>query len=171
MQMVKKILLVIVVVLFSLVIFAPKRELYYLLENRLMKYDIIINNEDIEEGLFLLHINHPDIYVKGIELVNIDKIDILSLLFYNTIEVDGIATDRSLKKLMPAKVTTIKATYQIVDPLKVAISVAGDFGKADGYLYIKENKIRLDISEPKDISRLKHLLRKDDKGWYYETAL
>jgi len=171
MQMVKKILLVIVVVLFSIVIFAPKRELYYLLENELMKYDIIINNEDIEEGLLLLHINHPDIYVKGIELANIDKIDISSLLFYNTIEVDGITTDRSLKKLMPAKVTTIKATYQIVDPLKVAISIEGDFGKADGYLYIKESKIRLDISEPKDISRLKHLLRKDDKGWYYETAL
>jgi len=171
MQMVKKILLVIVVIIFSIMIFAPKRELYYLLENQLIKYDIIINNEDIEEGLFLLHINHPDIYVKGIELAKIDKIDIFSLLVYSCIEADSVTTDRSLKKLIPTKVTTIKVTYQLLDPLKIALSVEGDFGKADGYLYIQEDRIRLNISKPTDIIRLKNLLQKDDKGWYYETAL
>jgi len=171
MQMVKKILLVVLVVIFSLMIFAPKRELYYLLEEQLMKYDVVINNEDIEEGVFLLHINHPDIYVKGIELAKIDKIDIFSLLVYSSVAATGIATDSSLKKLIPAKVTTVKVIYQLLDPLKIAISVEGDFGKADGYLYIQESKIRLNISESKDIARLKRLLKKDDKGWYYETAL
>ncbi|SFV57226.1 hypothetical protein MNB_SV-6-703 [hydrothermal vent metagenome] len=171
MQMVKKILLVIVVVIFSFMVFAPKRELYYLLEDKLMKYDVIISGEDTEEGFFSIGIEHPKIYVKGIELANIDRIDIFSLLAYSTIEVDGIDADSSLKRLMPAKVMTIRATYQLLDPLKVAISVVGDFGRADGYLYIKESRVRLDIVESKDISRLKHLLRKDGKGWYYETAL
>jgi hypothetical protein len=152
-------------------IFTPKRELYYLLEEQLMKYDVVINNEYIEEGLFLLHINHPDIYVKGIELAKIDKIDIFSLLIYSSVEADGITTDSSLKKLIPTKVTTIKVTYQLSDPLKVSISIVGDFGKADGYLYINEDRVRLNISESKDITRLKNLLQKDDKGWYYETAL
>ncbi len=169
--MVKKILLIIAVVIFSLMIFAPKRELYYLLEEQLLKYDVVISNEDIDEGLFLLHIKHPDIYVKGIELAKIEKIDIIPLLLYSRVVAKGITTDRSLKKLMPVKVTTLKIVYQILNPKRVSISVVGDFGKADGYLYIDEGRVRLYISEPADIAKLKRLLRKDDKGWYYETTL
>ena len=159
------------VVIFSIMIFAPKRELYYLLEKQLTKYDVIISGEDVDESMFTMHVSHADIYVKGIKLANIARIDISPLLLYDKIKIDGISTDKSLKRLMPAKVTTIKATYKLFDPLKVAIEVVGDFGKAYGYFYIKESKIRLNISEAKDISRLKSLLKKDDKGWYYETAL
>ena len=66
MQVVAKGLLFLLVILLSLAIFAPKRELYYLLEEQLMQKDIIISNEEVHSGLLTLKLRHPELYIKGI---------------------------------------------------------------------------------------------------------
>jgi len=170
MQMVKKVLISIVVIIFSLIIFTPKRELYYALEEQLLDNDIIISNEKIESGLFTMRITSLKLYMKGIKIADIDRVDIFYLLFYNTISISGIEGDSSLYKIMPTKINSIDAKYSISDPMKVSIDVNGTFGYAEGVVSLSDNKMRLDIVEERSINALRPILSRGDKGWYYEIS-
>ena len=47
----------------------------------LSKENIIRNEQNIEEGIFSLNLINPEIYVKGIKIATIEKINIFTLIF------------------------------------------------------------------------------------------
>jgi hypothetical protein len=157
-------------VIFSIVAFAPKRELYYKLENYLLKKDIVIDNEQIEEGLFTLKIRHPDIYVKGIKAVEAGEISFLSLVFYNRLQGRDMRVDRSLRNFLPGEISIASAKYSIIDPLHIVIDAKGAFGEAHGYISLKKRTLHMDFSDVKSLGALRSMLRKGEKGWYYESS-
>jgi len=170
MQVVKKTALFLIVILLSLAIFAPKRELYYLLEEYLLQQDIVIDNEKIESGLFTLKLQHPDIYVKGIKMAEIREVSLLTLLFYTTITAGDIKPDASLQSWVPRQIDTVSLRYQVLNPMNITLKATGSFGVASGYISIKNRLFHLDITEAKSIDVLKPVLKKGEKGWYYETS-
>jgi len=170
MQVVKKAALGLLVILFSLAIFAPKRELYYLLEERLMQQDIIISNEEIDTGLFTLTLRHPELYFKGIRVADINEIRLFSLLFYSTVTVKEIKIDASLQKMLPGEIDKLTAGYRLWIPDIIVLDVLGSFGRADGVVSLNKRVVHIDLVEEKSIKTLKPLLKKGEKGWYYETA-
>jgi hypothetical protein len=172
MQVVKKALLYFLVILFSLAVFAPKRELYYLLEAYLMRQDIVIDNEEIKSGLFSLELEHPVFYVKGIKIAQVEKISLFTLFFYTSINAKEVKVDDSLKQWVPGKIKTVKLYYQLADPRRISIKVSGFFGKAKGYLELglKQRKLYLGLTKADSIGSLAPLLKKGEKGWYYETS-
>ncbi len=170
MQMVKKAILFFIVILFSLAVFAPKRELYYLLEKQLMQLDIIIDNEKIESGLFTLKLKHPEFYIKGIKMAEIEEISLFTLFFYSSITAKGIETDASLRKWIPVEIAVVSAHYQLFTPESIIVNAIGSFGAAKGYLLPAENLLHLDLTEEEPIKELKPMLKKGEKGWYYEAS-
>ncbi|MEA3456255.1 MAG: hypothetical protein U9R26_07080 [Campylobacterota bacterium] len=170
MQVVKKVVLGLLVILFSLAIFAPKRELFYLLEERLMQQDIIISNEEIDTGLFTLTLRHPELYFKGIKVADINEIRLFSLLFYTTAIVKGIKADASLQKWVPGEIDNLTAGFQLGNPGNIALGALGSFGRAEGYVSLNKRVVHIDLIEEKSIKALKPLLKKGEKGWYYEAA-
>ncbi len=158
------------VILFSLAIFAPKRELFYLLEERLMQQDIIISNEEIKAGLFTLTLRHPELYFKGIKVADIKEIRLFSLLFYTTVTVKEIKTDASLQKWVPGEINALTAGFRLWSPGNITLGALGSFGRAEGHVSLNERVIHIDLIEEKSIKALKPLLKKGAKGWYYETA-
>ena len=170
MQVVKKSLLFFIVVLLSLAIFAPKRELYYLLEAYLMRQDIIIDNEEIESGFFALTLHHPVLYVKGIKVADIEEISLFTLFFYTTISAKGIKTDASFRRWVPGQIDIVSLRYQVLNPLNITLQAKGSFGVGNGYFSIDKRVLHIDLTEAKSIGMLKPLLKKGKEGWYYETS-
>ena len=170
MQVVKKSLLFFIVILFSLAIFAPKRELYYLLEEYLMRRDIIVDNEKIESGFFALKLHHPELYVKGIKVAEIEEVSLFTLLFYTAMSAKEIKVDSSLQSWAPRQIETVSLRYHVLDPLYIRMKARGSFGTVDGYFSIRKRLLHLDLTEEKSIDVLKPLLKKGEKGWYYETS-
>ncbi len=170
MQVVKKALLYFLVILFSLAVFAPKRELYYLLEAYLMRQDIIIDNEEIESGLFALKLHHPVLYIKGIKVADIEEVSLFTLLFYTTISAKEIKTDASFRRWVPGQIDTVLLRYQVLNPLNITLQAKGSFGAANGYFSIDKRVLHIDLTEAKSIDMLKPLLKKGEEGWYYETS-
>jgi len=170
MQMVKKGLLVLLVAILSLAIFAPKRELYYLIEEELMKNDIIINNEEIESGLFTLTLKHPEVYLKGIRVAEIGEVQLWTVFFYSTFSIETITVDASLKRFVPVEIEHLRASHQIFNFMNIAINGNGEFGSASGQVNLSEKKVHIDFDTESDTSKLKSLLKKGEKGWYYESS-
>jgi len=168
MQMVKKIVGGFFLLLIFLVIFAPKQQIYYLLEKELAKNDIVISNEKFSDNLFGLSIKDADIYVKGIKMAHVKSLDLNIFFLYNKLSIDSIHTDKGIQNIAPKSIDNITAVFSIIKPYKVAIDGVGSFGEVKGGVYLNMNKIFLRLSKTKDISIFRKFLKKDKEGLYYE---
>jgi len=170
MQMVKKILIMLGLVWLGFFVLMPKQELYYKLEEVLEKQSIVMNEKQKDEGLFSLTLHQVDVYVKGIKLATIEKVDFFTLLFYSSVTCEDVMLDDSLKAMAPTQITTAKATHAIWAPLKINLNAQGPFGSVEGSMHLNDRSVRLDFNESKGIEMLKSSLKQDEKGWYYETS-
>ena len=168
MQMVKNAFIVLLSLWFALVIFMPKKELYYALEHKLDDYGIVLNEKEINENIFSLKIKDIDVYTEGIKMAHLDSIDFFTIIFYNTLDVSNVFIDSSLKSFVPLKIEKLDIVYNIINPLKVNIKTNGEFGKAVGYIDYNRT-IYLDFIEIKNIKSFKKNLKKNSNGWYYES--
>jgi len=171
MQMVKRIIGGFFLSLILLWLFAPKVELYYLLEKSLKEKNIIISNETITDTWYGLKIENADIYVAGAKIANTDTIKLDFFFFYNTLKVNEIKMDKSLSNIAPKIVNQLIATYSILNPLKIKIKGEGSFGILDGEVALLDRKVEILFPVPKELKTIKKFLKKDKKkGWFYETS-
>jgi len=170
MQVVKKALMILFVVWFAFVLFMPKRNLYYKVEQELSLQGVKINEGSISEGLFTLEIDDAVIYIKGIDLVHIREISFFSLLFYSRIELKEIMLDGSLSSMAPTKLERAVLSHVIWSPEHVSVSGQGAFGAFEGDIDLTQRKVHLDFTEIAELGALKRQLKEGEKGLYYETS-
>lgn len=170
MQMVKKSLLVLFVVWLAIVILMPKQEIYYKLEEVLNSYEVTLNEETKSEGLFSLSLKGVTVYVKGINVATIEELNLFTLLFYSSVELDSLLMDDSLKMMLPQETESALLRHSILSPLDVSVAASGSFGALTGNIDISERTVHLDFNESKKLQMLKPSLKKSEKGWVYETS-
>jgi hypothetical protein len=151
-------------------LFAPKVELYYLLEKSLKKRNIIISNETITDKWYGLKIENADLNVAGAKVAKIAQLDFNFFLFYNTLKIEEVKMDKSLSNIAPKEIKYFSATYSILNPLKVKLDAEGSFGVLDGNIALKNRKVEILFPVTKEIKTIKKFLKKNkEKGWFYET--
>jgi hypothetical protein len=170
MQMVKNSLIILLVIWLALLVFMPKRELYFTLEEQLAKHEIALNEKNIEEGLFGLKLEQVSVYFKGIKVATIEEVNIYTLLFYSSIHLHSLHMDDSLKSMAPQETKKAKITHSLASPREVLIDADGSFGSMSGRVDLAQRKAHLDFNESKEIEMLKPQLKKEGKGWVYETS-
>jgi len=171
MQMVKKISIIIVAILLSIIIFSPKRELYYLLEDKLKENSIVLYEESIDNNLFTLTVKDAKVSVNGLKLGTIGELDITSFLFYSIVTIYDVSLSSTAQAVAPFKTLNIKISHNIFSP--TTLNVTAKLGELLKEAKVKmiDNKIRVYI---KDIDGMKYIapfMRKDKQGWYYETNI
>ncbi len=170
MQVVKKAFMILFAVWFAFVLFMPKRNLYYKVEQELKKQGIVINEGHISEGLFSLTVDDATVFLKGIDLIHVKHASFFTLLFYSSLEIDKIALDDSLRSMMPTKIDEAHCSTWIFSPLHINIEGSGAFGKAKGQIDLATHKVHLDFTKTGTLGPLKHQLKEGKEGLYYETT-
>lgn len=170
MQMVKNSFIVLIIAWLSILVLMPKQEFYYKLEEELAKHEIKLNEEKISEGFFSVRLNQVTVYFKGIPVATIEEVNLCTLLFYSSLELQSLHVDDSLKTMVPQETKKAILSHSILSPLDVSVEASGSFGFMAGKIDLGERKLRLDFNESKNIEMLKPQLKKDEKGWVYETS-
>ena len=170
MQMVKNILIAFLLLWFALLLFMPKKALYYKLEEVLAKSEVMINENSIEEGLFSLTIKEAKVFVKGIEIARLEKIDIFTILFYTKCQFSSLKIDESLKEMTPTNIESINLIHSALSPLDVGLDASGVFGDVRGNADLKKRTVRIDFEDTSALKGLEAKLQQDEKGWYYEAS-
>ena len=170
MQMVKKTAIASLLIWFVLILFMPKEEIYFSLEKELVKNDIELNEESRSEGIFSLSLKNVTVYVKGIPLVTVEKIDFFTLLFYTSIHFETLMVDESLKTMTPTEIEDLIISQSILSPLSLSVKAEGPFGEAKGSVDLDKRKLRMDVNDTKALGMLKSKLKQGEKGWFYETS-
>ena len=174
--MVKKLLRFFAYTLFfvvALMAFVPKSSLYYLLEQNLKKYNVVISDEQLTESLLSLSIANANISTKGIDSAIIGKSDVTLLLFYNKFSFKDIKLSSIVETYLPSKIASLEIDYSLFHPLTVEVNAEGDFGEASGSLHLLDRNASLVLKPSKKMfGRYRKSLRsfKKNKNGEYTYA-
>lgn len=168
--MVKKSAYIVIGVWLAIIAFMPKSELYYTVEEQLSKKEITLNEKSIDEGFFTLTLHDVTIYVKGIALANIEKIDFFTLLFYTSLDISELKVDEVLHAKVPKLTKEATFSHNLFSPTTISIDANGSVGVIDGTYDLIDKQVHLDFVDPKEIDMVKASLKKGEKGWFYENS-
>lgn len=150
--------------------FMPKESLYYLLEESLKKFDVVISKESLQSSMLSLRLNDMQVSVKGIESAVVEEADITLLLLYNKIEVQNITLSSVAESFVPAKIESLDVSYTIFNPLEITLNAVGDFGEVEASVMLLDRNITLGLAPSKlMLSKHKNSLRifkKNENGEY-----
>jgi len=170
MQVVKRGLLLFLLLWVGVIVFMPKESLYFALEKHLAKEGIEINEAEIEEGMFGIILKQPIIYIEGIKVARVKTIRMYTLLFYTSIKATNIEIEKGFRRYVPSKIEKIWLIHTLLHPLEASVTAKGSFGTITGMIDLKKHKVHLDVTNPEKLGILQRQIKKDKKGWYYETS-
>jgi hypothetical protein len=156
----KKLLIIIIGFLMGGILFIPKTNLFYLLQNQLKKENIYINS-NTTSSIIKLSIHNAEIFINKINIAHFQKTELFFYILYNKIIISNLQLNVSNYLIKNANIT-----YSILSPLNIYINGNANFGKIDGNIRLDSREIKIYIFNLKDHT-LKRVLKKDKKGYYY----
>ena len=154
----------------ALIAFTPKSSLYFLLEENLKKFDVIVSKERLKESFLTLHIENLEVSAKGIESAAVENADVTLLLFYNTIHLKNIALSSVVDAFVPPMVQSATLSYTVFNPLEVTGVAKGDFGEAEATFNLLDTNVTVVLQPSKTMlkkyTRSLREFKKNEKGEY-----
>jgi len=170
MQMVKKVILIFLAVFIASLVFAPKKDLYFLLEKELQKNGVVLSDEKIDSNLFGLDITDTKVYVENTYIGDIKNISLLTLLIYSDIDILEFNPVDSIKRVFPLAIKRAKVNYAIWNPFEVKISIDSSVGKINGFIDLNKRRVLLRFLDKNRVHSIRTYLKRDKNGWYYEQS-
>jgi hypothetical protein len=155
----KKFFLFLLGLFLGFVLFMPKDNLYYTLQNFLQKQNIYINS-DIKNNISL-NLKNGTVYYNKMDIAKFKKIYVFPFVFYNEIKAEKVTLN-----IGNYKINSLRAFYSIFFPVKIFIKGESNFGKIGGYVDLIKREAKIYIYNLTN-SALKQFLIKDKKGYFY----
>lgn len=159
------------VVVSCLIIFSPKKQIYYYVETIAKKQNIIISDENITNETFGVKLSNGKLYYDEIVVGSFENISIESFLFVSTIKIKNFTIDDLYKHFLPTKIDNITISHNIFKPFTLNLNSKGEFGEIEGDFDIKTKKqyIKLVPSKKMKNSQLLSMMKKTQNGYIYES--
>jgi len=155
------------ILLFFILLFLPKENIYYFVEKKLFENKIILNEKNIKEGLFGLNVDDIDIFYDSTNIMKAEKLNLFFTIFYNRVMIKDIRAQKSFQNFMSEKIDTISLRHAIFYPTKVWINIRGEFGQINGNYNIKNKNVHLELKPQENFEKKYPFLRinfKDIEG-------
>jgi len=115
--------------IFALMLFMPKESLYYLAEEQLKEFSVVITDESLVDSFISLEVKTLDLSLKGVESAYADSLSFTLLGLYNSVSVEEIKLSSVVEVYLPSKIKTLNVEYSIFHPLSIRANSIGEFGE------------------------------------------
>jgi hypothetical protein len=103
-KLIIKYTILIIIFVYLLIFFAPKKELFFAVEKVAKPFGVVVNNEKIDDFGLLIKLKEADIVVKDIKIAHIKTISLLPLVFYNSLNIKPFSLSEDLSDFVPKNV-------------------------------------------------------------------
>ena len=151
-------------------LFVPKSSLYYLAEENLKKFDVVVSKESLNDSLFSLNVENLDVSTKGIESAHIDSVELTLLGVYDSVKVREIQLSSIVEAYFPSKIESIDLDYSLLHPLMVQAKSIGEFGEMNATFNLLNLELNATLKPSKlmlkKYRRSLHFFKKSKEGAY-----
>ncbi|MDR3347680.1 MAG: hypothetical protein LBN32_03605 [Helicobacteraceae bacterium] len=160
-----------VVLLLLLIVFAPKKELYYLGERFLIAQKIAINGESASDYGLVFDLDNAQIVYDRMNVARLENMRLFVSIFYNSLSLSPFMLSQELS-FLPSRVDQLTVYHTIVMPHIIYIEGEGAFGSVKGEINLVSRRLRAVLNIPGEIqSRYGQFLTKmkrEEEGFIYE---
>ena len=165
--MVRNIIIILILVPLAIVFFAPKRELYYLMEQKLQDSNIIISSEQLDTTPLGIDASHPVFYASGMPVATAEGFNIWSILFTTHFNARGVKIAEGFPQELVADKLGI--SNMIFTPFDLSIDGVSSLGNLNGNINLGDRVVRIDVDTKKVPKYYNSYFKKSDEGVYYES--
>jgi hypothetical protein len=160
----------------ALMAFIPKASVYYLAEENLKTFDIVVSKESLVESLFSLDVKNLDISAKGVESAYVNSVTFTFLGLYNGMTFKQIKLSSIVEAYLPSKIKLVTVEYSLLHPLSIEIGSLGEFGILNARFDLLELKLNATLKPSKLLlekysSSLRFFKKSQDGEYIYEKAI
>lgn len=169
----KKNLIFLALLLLATIIFLPKKNIYYSAEKALSATHLYLNNEQIRDHIFYLHVSDASLLLDSLPVGTIEEITFIPAVFYNRITLHSLNFNKEFHSLFPEGIESLSFTYTLLHPLTITIEGKAGFGPIDGSIHLEKKELILSVQASqnlRDYPLLLAKLHKSEKGLVYETS-
>jgi len=153
----------------------PKISTYYLLEHEILKYKIMLSNEELHDNGFSLDIENFDIYYNEIESASVETLNVKIFALYNSIHVENLVLSSLASSFFPTKIENLHISYSIFNPLNIFAKADGEFGNAKANFYILDKNVSVSVMPSNLMLKeykptLQKMTKQEDGGYRYDKA-
>lgn len=136
-----KLLIGIVVFCLLLLIFLPKRALWYEAEHMLKSQGVVLSGEQVRDTGLGLTLEGGTLYYGDLDIARLHRISVTPWLLYNRIRVSAFTLSPGMKSFLPVSIDTITLSYTVIDPMHIVLDASGGFGTLHGTVGLTSRKI------------------------------
>ena len=155
-----------------IILFLPKYNLYYALEEVLQEQKVYLSNETIIDRGFSLDVQNPDIAFEQLSLAQVDNIKISIWGFANGVRMENIHINDDFVGILPLEIDKIQVINLLYNPMVLDIKGESSEGFFFGSVDLLERKllvhVRLDAAAQKKYPGILSRLTSEEGGHYFE---
>jgi len=162
----------VLVVLLSIVIFAPKDRLFFLAEEKLEYNEVLISEEVVDNGLFGVDISNAHLSIKGVTMATIENIELSTLLLFSSVRLENVVLDDASKAMIPLSEFNLSLSHNLFAPKTLQLTLSyKEVEKEFQIEFLDEGMVRVEVEDINGTPWLKPLMQKDENGWSYEQSI
>jgi hypothetical protein len=155
-----------------LILTVPREELWYLIEHKLYEFGVVVDGEELNNGLVELNVENGSIHFEALKVGDFEKKSLLLTLFYNQFSLKNLKFSEDMANLGKFKIDELYVTHSLIYPNSVSLQGKGNFGDLKGKFDLFEKRLDLLVHPSKELKRersiMKHL-KKHEEGYIYNA--
>ncbi|MGE4294304.1 MAG: hypothetical protein AB7E49_01205 [Campylobacterales bacterium] len=154
--------------------FLPKKELYFLAERALAPLKVVYSGETPRDLGLLFKLSGGTIYYENMAVANPQSITLLTTIFYNRLQVEPFELGSEAAALFPARIDRLVAWQTVFYPHVIFLGGEGAFGRFSGRVDLWQRKLTAQVQAPAEVQtryrQLFTLMKPTEEGHRYEYA-
>lgn len=172
MKKVMKFFSYLVLMLALLIFFLPKLNLYYAVEAILEKKKVYISDEEVLDRGFSLELRQAKLFFDKLPLAEIERIQLLPLVFYTTFDLTNIRINEGFSDFLPQEIHSVHVEHLFYNPMKVKFKGTNEdshfYGNIDLLERVLSVHLRLSAKSEQRYATMLRKLSKEEGGYFYE---
>ena len=160
----------------TLIYLMPKASLYYLFEEQIKPYSIVINNETVKESGLGLNITDAVVFIKSIDSAQIGSTEVNLFVLFNTIGIKDITLSSVAAAVIPLHIQEVHIQHSILNPLNITVYGEGEMGVFHATFNLLDRFLSVNLNPSEHMlknykSTLSNLKRSENGGYIYEKTI
>jgi hypothetical protein len=141
----------------------PKDKIWYELENRVVEHKLVIDGEEVENGLIFLDVKNGNIIFQDMEVLKFENLEVLPLLLYNQVTISNVTMGENLSQFSNLSLDEIVLTYGVATPEKAVFTSEGNFGNLRGRISFLEQHIDILLFPSEELLKERSIMKNFEK--------
>jgi hypothetical protein len=160
----------------ALMYLMPKASIYYLFEEQMKPFSVMINNEAVKERGLGLKITDATVFIKSIESAQVGSIEVNFFALFNSVDITDVTLSSVAAAVIPVHIQEVHIRYSVLNPLQINVDGEAEAGVFHASFHLLDRVVSMNLKPSESMlknykSTLVNLKQSENGEYVYEKSI